>query len=118
MDPDPDPPQNVMDPTHWFPHTGLEPMLRISGSKGQYLNVRQHKLSPIIIHILQHDDAVTGSLSESEVLHGQPNQLLINLARQYGTVPFHLCNKRGDNVPIDPNLNRNTAQRSVGGGKL
>ncbi len=49
----------------------------IRGS-AQYLNVRQRKLGTIIIktvNILQHDSAVTGSLSDGKFLHGQTNVL-------------------------------------------
>ncbi len=50
---------------------GLEPMPRTSEAlMAQYLNVRQRKLGTIIIqtvHILQHDSAVTGSLTNGEI---------------------------------------------------
>ncbi len=66
--------------------TGLERMPRTSKAlMAQYLNVRQRKLGTIIIQtylIVQHDSAITGSLPNGEVLHGQPNILPINLARQ------------------------------------
>ncbi len=52
---------------------GLKPMPRTSEALTvQYLNVRKRKLGTIIIqtvHILQHDSAVTGSLSDGEFLH-------------------------------------------------
>jgi hypothetical protein len=66
--------------------TGREPMPCTSEAlSAQYLNVRQRKLGTIIIqtvYILQHDSAVTGSIPNGEFLHGQPNVLPINLARQ------------------------------------
>ncbi len=50
--------------------TGIEPMPRTSEAlTAQYLNVRQRKFSIIIIqtvHILQHYNAVTGSLPDGE----------------------------------------------------
>jgi hypothetical protein len=66
--------------------SGLEPMSRTSEAlTAQYANVHQHKLGTIIIqtvHILQHDSAVTGSLPEGDILHGNPNLLPNNIARQ------------------------------------
>ncbi len=67
--------------------TGLEPMLRTSEAlMAKYLNVRQRKLGTVniqTVHSVQHDSAITGSLPNGEVLHGQPNILPINLARQW-----------------------------------
>ncbi len=76
--------------------TGLETKLHTSETlTDQYLNVRQSKLGTIIIktvNIPQHDSAVTGSLSDGEFLHGQPNILPINLAWQkyhYNSIHYH-----------------------------
>ncbi len=56
----------------------------------QYLNVRQRKLSTMVIqtvHILQYEIAVIGSLSDREFLHANPPyfQIRNNLARQFGS---------------------------------
>ena len=60
-----------------FPPAGLEPMPHVTVAlTAQYLNVRQRKLGTIIIQtvrILQHESAVTDSLSEEEVVHGHSN---------------------------------------------
>ncbi len=78
--------------------TGLETKPHTSETlTAQYLNVRQSKLGTIIIktvNILQHDSAVTGSLSDGKFLRGQPNMLPINLALQmyhYTSVHYHWC---------------------------
>jgi hypothetical protein len=59
--------------------TGLETKPHTSETlTALYLNVRQSKLGTIIIqtvNILQHDSAVTGSLSDGKFLHGQTNVL-------------------------------------------
>ncbi len=56
--------------------TGLEPMPFTSEAlTAHYLNVSQHKLGTIIIqtvHILQHDNAVTGSLPDGEFCLDNP----------------------------------------------
>ncbi len=62
---------------------------RNSGSNtAQYLNVRQRKLSTIIIQTvcILHEIAVTDSLPAREFVHGQPNLLPINLALGCNTV--------------------------------
>jgi hypothetical protein len=58
----------------------------------QYLNVRRRKLGTFIIqtvYILQHESAVTGSLSEGEFVHGHSILLPNNLARRFTVTPLH-----------------------------
>jgi hypothetical protein len=66
--------------------SGFEHLLCTSEAlMAQYLNVGHRKLDTIIIqtvHSVQHDSAITGSLPDREVLHGQPNILPINPTRQ------------------------------------
>jgi hypothetical protein len=63
--------------------SGFEPMSRTAEAlTAQYLNVRQRKLGTIIIQtdrILQHDSAITGSLPEGDILHGNPAYFQITL---------------------------------------
>jgi hypothetical protein len=53
---------------------------------------------------IQHDSAVTGSLSEGEVVHWRPTSLLPNnLARQqyiYASVPRLHCKKKVSRFPV------------------
>ncbi len=64
-----------------FPQLGLEPMSHIPVAlMAQYLNVRQRKLGTIIIqtvHILQHDNADTGSLPVEDFAKHNPSYFLI-----------------------------------------
>jgi hypothetical protein len=80
--------------------SGLEPMSRTSEAlTAQYLNVRQRKLGTFIIqtvHILQHDSAVIGSLSEGDILHGNPTCFQITLPGSI--VPLHFRNNRGGSI--------------------
>jgi hypothetical protein len=58
----------------------------------QYLNVRQRNLGTFniqTVYILQHESAVTGSLSEREFVHGHSNLLPNNLARRFTVTPLH-----------------------------
>ncbi len=73
--------------------SGLEPMSRTSEAlMAQYLNVRQRKLGTIIIqtvHILQHDNAVTGKLPEGDILRGNPTYLQITFPGSCTVTPMY-----------------------------
>ncbi len=74
--------------------SGLEPtMSRTSEAlMAQYPNVCQRKLGTIIIqtvHILQHDRAVTGSLPEGDILHGNPTYFQITLPGSSTVTPLY-----------------------------
>ncbi len=65
----------------------------ISSSNGPVSEVRRRKLGTIIIqtvHILHHDDVVTGSLSEGGIMPGKSKLLPNDLARQYSSIVTHL----------------------------
>jgi hypothetical protein len=62
----------------------------------QYLNVRQRKLGTIIIHtvhILQYDSAVTDSLPEGDILHGNPTYFQITLPFSSTVTPSYQAAK-------------------------
>ncbi len=62
----------------------------------QYLNVRQRKLGTIIIqtvHILQHDNANTGSLPVEDFVKHSPSYFQIIHPGRSTVVPLHLRNK-------------------------
>ena len=72
---------------------GLEPMPCTSEAlTAQYLNVCKRKLGNIniqIIHILQHNSAVTGSLPEGDILHGNPTYFQITLPGSSTVTPLY-----------------------------
>jgi hypothetical protein len=74
--------------------SGLEPTVSRTSEAlmAQYLNVCLRKLGTIIIktiNILQHDRAVTGSLPEGDILHGNPTYFQITLPGSNTVTPLY-----------------------------